>query len=150
MVWLQQSHKRVQSHNCWCCTSARFVDDFHPKCSFPYRSCLGAKWIFPGSTNWLQPGDWSCTEAGAGHALLFSDKPKGSQVSAARAGGIVTFPSSLPAAPLAEPADKLLWFNVQESKGTGSWSARNAANSSWKNGCSTQKYIVPSLDMCWT
>lgn len=107
MVWLQQSHKRVQSHNCWCCTSAHFVDDFHPKCSVPYCSCLGAKWIFPGSTNWLQPGDWSCTEAGAGHALPFSDKPKGSQVSAARAGGIVTFPSSLPAAPLAEPADKL-------------------------------------------
>lgn len=92
MVWLQQSHKRVQSHNCWCCTSARFVDDFRPKCSVPYRSCLGAKWIFPGSTNWLQPGDWSCTEAGAGHALPFSDKPKGSQVSSSKSWWHRDFP----------------------------------------------------------
>lgn len=45
---------------------------------------------------------------GARHTLLFSDNPKRSQVSAARAGGLVTFPSSLPAAPLAEPADKPL------------------------------------------
>lgn len=85
--------------------SAHFVDDFYPKCSVPHCSSLDAKWMLPGSTTWLQPGDWSSTEAGAGHTLPFSDKPKGSQVSAARAGGIITFPSSLPAAPLAEPAD---------------------------------------------